>query len=191
MEKNTRKDLIDSAFDEIYSKGYQGASLTTILKNAKVHKGSMYHFFENKKDMALVCIKEKIYEKFVQRYSSILALQSGYLEAFINGIKDTTQRDFKKGCPIANVVQEMSNIDEDFKVLMEEIYQTFRKNIKDILDIAIEKNEMKECDTTKLALYIASTIEGAILSAKASGNVQDYVDVVDILSSYILSFKKA
>jgi TetR/AcrR family transcriptional regulator, transcriptional repressor for nem operon len=191
MENNTRKNLIDSAFSEIYSNGYQGASLTTILKNAKVHKGSMYHFFENKKDMALVCIKEKIYERFVQRYSLILALESGYLEAFINGLKDTSQRDFNKGCPIANVVQEMSNIDDDFKVLMEEIYQSFRKNIKDILDISIQKNEMKECDTRKLALYIASTIEGAILSAKASGNVQDYVDVVDILSSYIISFKKA
>ena len=190
MENNTRKNLIDSAFSEIYSNGYQGASLTTILKNAKVHKGSMYHFFENKKDMALVCIKEKIYERFVQRYSLILALESGYLEAFIAGIKDTSQRDFNKGCPIANIVQEMSNIDEDFKVLMEEIYQTFRKNIKDILDISIQKNEMKECDTTKLALYIASTLEGAILSAKATGNIQDYVDVVDILSSYILSFKK-
>lgn len=191
MEKNTRKNLIDSAFDEIYQKGYQGASLTTILKNAKVHKGSMYHFFENKKEMALVCIKEKIYERFVQRYSSIIALESGYLEAFIKSIKDTTNRDFNKGCPIANIVQEMSNIDEDFKVLMEEIYQTFRKNIKDILDLAIKKDEMKECDTTKLALYIASTIEGAILSAKATGNIQDYIDVIDILSSYILSFKKA
>ncbi len=190
MEKNTRKNLIDSTFDEIYSKGYQGASLTTILKNAKVHKGSMYHFFENKKEMALVSIKEKIYERFVQRYSSIIALESGYLEAFIKSIKDTTNRDFNKGCPIANIVQEMSNIDEDFKVLMEEIYQTFRKNIKDILYLAIKKDEMKECDTTKLALYIASTIEGAILSAKATGNIQDYLDVIDILSSYILSFKK-
>ncbi|MFA7091363.1 MAG: TetR/AcrR family transcriptional regulator [Arcobacteraceae bacterium] len=191
MENNTRKNLIDSAFDEIYSKGYQGASLTTILKNAKVHKGSMYHFFENKKDMALVCIKEKIYERFVQRYSLILALESGYLEAFIDGLKDTSQRDFNKGCPIANIVQEMSNIDEDFKVLMEEIYQSFRKNIKDILDISIQKNEMIKCDTTKLALYIASTLEGAILSAKATGNIQDYIDVVDILSSYIMSFKKS
>lgn len=191
MENNTRKNLIDSAFSEIYSNGYQGASLTTILKNANVHKGSMYHFFENKKDMALVCIKEKIYERFVQRYSLILALESGYLEAFVAGIKDTSQRDFNKGCPIANIVQEMSNIDEDFKVLMEEIYQSFRKNIKDILDISIQKNEMKECDTRKLALYIASTLEGAILSAKATGNIQDYVDVVDILSSYIMSFKKS
>jgi TetR/AcrR family transcriptional repressor of nem operon len=191
MENNTRKNLIDSAFSEIYSNGYQGASLTTILKNAKVHKGSMYHFFENKKDMALVCIKEKIYERFVQRYSLILALESGYLEAFINGLKDTSQRDFNKGCPIANIVQEMSNIDEDFKVLMEEIYQSFRKNIKDILDISIQKNEMQQCDTRKLALYIASTIEGAILSAKATQNIQDYVDVIDILSSYIMSFKKS
>jgi TetR/AcrR family transcriptional regulator, transcriptional repressor for nem operon len=190
MENNTRKNLIDSAFSEIYSNGYQGASLTTILKNAKVHKGSMYHFFENKKDMALVCIKEKIYERFVQRYSLILALESGYLEAFISGIKDTSQRDLNKGCPIANIVQEMSNIDEDFKVLMEEIYQSFRKNIKDILDIAIEKNEMKECDTRKLALYIASVLEGAVLSAKATQNIQDYTDVIDILSSYIMSFKK-
>ena len=191
MEKNTRKNLIDSAFDEIYQKGYQGASLTTILKNAKVHKGSMYHFFENKKEMALVSIKEKIYERFVQRYSSIIALESGYLEAFIKSIKDTTNRDFNKGCPIANIVQEMSNIDEDFKVLMEEIYQTFRKNIKDILDLAIKKDEMQKCDTTKLALYIASTLEGAILSAKASGNIQDYLDVIDILSSYLLTFKKS
>ena len=191
MENNTRKNLIDSAFSEIYSNGYQGASLTTILKNAKVHKGSMYHFFENKKEMALVCIKEKIYERFVQRYSLILALESGYLEAFINGLKDTSQRDFNKGCPIANIVQEMSNIDEDFKVLMEEIYQSLRKNIKDILDISIQKNEMKECDTRKLALYIASTLEGAILSAKATQNIQDYTDVIDILSSYIMSFKKS
>ena len=191
MENNTRKNLIDSAFSEIYSNGYQGASLTTILKNAKVHKGSMYHFFENKKDMALVCIKEKIYERFVQRYSLILALESGYLEAFINGLKDTSQRDFNKGCPIANIVQEMSNIDEDFKVLMEEIYQSFRKNIKDILDISIQKNEMQQCDTRQLALYIASTIDGGILSAEATQNIQDYVDVIDILSSYIMSFKKS
>jgi TetR/AcrR family transcriptional repressor of nem operon len=50
---------------------------------------------------------------------------------------------------------------------------------------------MKECDTRKLALYIASTIEGAILSAKATQNIQDYTDVIDILSSYIMSFKKS
>ncbi|RBQ31847.1 TetR family transcriptional regulator [Arcobacter sp. FW59] len=191
MEKNTRKDLINCTFDEIYTKGYQGASLTDILKNAKVHKGSMYHFFENKKDMAIASIKEKIYEKFVQRYFVILELEKDYLEAFIKSLKDTSSRDFEKGCPIANIIQEMSNIDDDFKVLMKEIYEALKNNIKNILDKAVEKDEIKECDTKKLSLYIASTLEGAILSAKASGNVEDYLDVIDILSSYLLSFKKS
>ncbi|WP_026804350.1 TetR/AcrR family transcriptional regulator [Aliarcobacter lanthieri] len=191
MEKNTRQELINNTFDEIYTKGYQGASLTDILKNAKVHKGSMYHFFENKKEMAIASIKEKIYEKFVQRYSTILELEKDYLEAFIESLKDTSSRDFNKGCPIANIIQEMSNIDEDFKVLMKEIYEALKNNIKNILDKAVEKGEIKECDTKKLSLYITSTLEGAILSAKASGNIQDYLDVIDILSSYLLSLKNS
>lgn len=190
MENNTRKNLIDSTFKEVYEKGYQGASLTTILKNAKVHKGSMYHFFKSKKEMAIIALKEKIYSKFIERYATVLDLESNYLEAFIDGIRDISQRDFYNGCPVANVVQEMSNIDKDFKVVMEEIYLTFRNYIKAILDKAIEKGEMKECDTRKLALYIVSTLEGAILSAKASGNIQDYTDVIEILCSYILSFRK-
>lgn len=191
MEKITTKNrLIESAYNEIYENGYQGASLNTILKNANVHKGSMYHFFSTKKEMALCAIQEKIYTKFQERYESILTLDSGYLEALIEQLKDTSQRDFNKGCPIANIVQEMSNIDEEFKVIMEKIYYTFRKSIKNILDIAIEKEEMKECDTNKLALYIASTLEGAILSAKATQNLQDYSDVIDMLSIFILSFKK-
>lgn len=189
MERNTRDNLINSAFEEIFTNGYQGASLTTILKNAKVHKGSMYHFFANKKELALVSIKEKIYEKFDIRYNTILQLDSNYLEAFVASLKDITQRDFNLGCPIASVIQEMSNLDEDFKALMQQIYQSFRKNIKDILDKAIEKKEMKECDTSKLALYIVSTLEGAILSAKASGDVQDYVEVIEMLSTFILSYR--
>ena len=39
--ENTRDKLIYAAFDEIFSHGYQGASLADILAKAGVHKGSM------------------------------------------------------------------------------------------------------------------------------------------------------
>ena len=79
----------------------------------------------------------------------------------------------------------MSNIDEDFNVLMKSIYEVFRGNIKTILDKAIEAGELKPCDTRKLALFITSTLEGAILSAKATGVEQDYLDVVEELIVHI------
>jgi len=183
--ETTREKLINATFDEVFSHGYQGASLVDILAKAGVHKGSMYHFFANKKEMALASIEETILQKNADKYSYVETYTSGILEEFYTRLRDTSVRDFKRGCPIANIVQEMSNIDEDFNVLMKSIYGAFRARIKSVLDKAIELKEMKPCDTMKLALFITSTVEGAILAAKASGNAQDYVDVIEELIEHI------
>ncbi|MBE0496476.1 MAG: TetR/AcrR family transcriptional regulator [Campylobacterales bacterium] len=179
--ETTRDKLINATFDEVFSHGYQGASLSDILAKAGVHKGSMYHFFANKKEMALAAVEETILQRFNERYGYVATQEKGYLEAFYAKLRDTSTRDFKRGCPIANIVQEMSNIDADFNVLMRTIYETFRANVKTILDKALETGELAPCDTAKLALFITATLEGAILSAKASGEEQDYVDVVEML----------
>ncbi len=188
MKENTRQKLIDATFEEVFSHGYQGAALADILKNAGVHKGSMYHYFGSKKEMALVAIQEKVSARNLAKYSKILEQKSGYLDSLISSVKDISVRDFKRGCPIANIVQEMSNLDEDFNTVMKSIYEEFRKYIRDILEKAIEAKEMKRCDTKKIALYITSTLEGAILSAKASGNAQDYVDTVEILEEHLRQY---
>jgi len=82
----------------------------------------------------------------------------------------------------------MSNLDEDFNKTMKLIYEELRRYIKDILDKAIEVKEMRACDTKKLALFITAALEGAILSVKASGNPQEYVDSVEILEDYLRGF---
>ena len=53
---------------------------------------------------------------------------------------------------------------------------------------SIEAKEMNHCDTTKMALFITATPEGAILAAKASADVQDYVDTIEILEEYLKQF---
>ena len=183
--ETTREKLINITFDEIYSHGYQGSSLSDILAKAGVHKGSMYHFFSSKKEMALASINEKMLEKFNDRYTPIYNSKNGYLQEFFSVLQDETKRDLKRGCPIANIVQEMSNIDVDFNALMKSIYKRYRMNIKIILDKAIQNKELKNCNTEKLALFISSALEGAILAAKATGNEKDYTDVVDEIIEYI------
>ena len=189
MKETTRQKLIDATFDEVYSHGYQGAALADILKKAGVHKGSMYHFFSSKKEMALAAIEEKVAEKNLAKYGTILELQSGFLESLAQSLSNTAVRDFKRGCPIANIVQEMSNLDEDFDHMMKSIYRKFQDYIKRILDKAIAAKEMKECDTAKLALFITSTVEGAILAAKASGEAKDYEDTIEVMLEYIWQYK--
>ncbi len=188
MKETTRQKLIDATYEAVYTHGYQGAALADILAEAGVHKGSMYHFFANKKEMALAAVKEKIAERFGTRYRAIAKSDGPYLEQFFEGLRDLNARDFKRGCPVANIVQEMSNIDDDFNRLMKSIYTAFRLNVKRIFDRAVKAGELRPCDTAKLALFTTVTLEGAILAAKASGDTQDYIDAIEMLIGYIQDY---
>ena len=184
---DTRQKLIDITYDEIYEKGYQAASLSEILSKAQVHKGSMYYFFENKKEMAMSALKEKLSDRFTKRYATILQYESNILNELFKVLNDISLRDFKKGCPLANIVQEMSNLDVDFDAMSKGFYEDLKKCFKDILDKAILLKELKSCDTQKLALYITVVVEGAILATKATGNEKDYLDSIECLEEYIRS----
>lgn len=184
---DTRQKLIDITYDEIYEKGYQAASLSEILSKAQVHKGSMYYFFKNKKEMAMSALKEKLSERFIKRYATILQYESNILNELFKVLNDISLRDFKKGCPLANIVQEMSNLDVDFDAMSKGFYEDLKKCFKDILDKAILLKELKSCDTQKLALYITVVVEGAILATKATGNEKDYLDSIECLQEYIRS----
>lgn len=61
--RESREKLLDAAFMEVYKNGYHGASTASILKNAGVPKGSMYHFFNSKKDLVLTAVEERIFPK--------------------------------------------------------------------------------------------------------------------------------
>ena len=184
---DTRQKLIDITYDEIYEKGYQAASLSEILSKAQVHKGSMYYFFKNKKEMAMSALKEKMKDRFTKRYATILQYESNILNELFKVLNNISLRDFKKGCPLANIVQEMSNLDEDFDAMSKGFYEDFRGIIKDILDKAILLKELKSCDTQKLSMYITVVIEGGILASKATGNEKDYLDSIECLQEYIRS----
>ena len=184
---DTRQKLIDITYDEIYEKGYQAASLSEILSKAQVHKGSMYYFFKNKKEMAMSALKEKMKDRFTKRYATILQYESNILNELFKVLNDISLRDFKKGCPLANIVQEMSNLDVDFDAMSKGFYEDLKKCFKDILDKAILIKELKSCDTQKLALYITVVVEGAILATKATGNEKDYLDSIECLQEYIRS----
>jgi AcrR family transcriptional regulator len=48
LTRFTRDKLLKAAFEEIYRRGFQAASLDTILAKAGVTKGALYHHFPDK-----------------------------------------------------------------------------------------------------------------------------------------------
>lgn len=59
-EKNsqTRQKIIDCALQEFSEKSYGEASLNTVCSAGSLSKGIIYHYFKDKDELYLVCVKE-------------------------------------------------------------------------------------------------------------------------------------
>lgn len=164
-KKDTKDLLLEITFDEVYTYGYQGASVLKILEKAGLNKGSLYHYFKNKKELVLAAIDIKSEEIFGQKYKEVLEGGTPYLENFEKML--ITMYEFApRGCPLANLIQEMSNNDEEFDILLRNKYQALKNIIEEILKKAVENSELKTSNISDLSLFLLSGIEGAILSAK-------------------------
>jgi TetR/AcrR family transcriptional regulator, transcriptional repressor for nem operon len=166
-KKDTKDLLLEITFDEVYTYGYQGASVLKILEKAELNKGSLYHYFKNKKEMVLEAVEIKSREIFGQKYEAIVNGNAPYLENFEKMLIESYDLISQRGCPLANLIQEMSNHDKEFEILLNKQYEGLRNIIENIIKKAIENNELSLEDTKELSLFILSTIEGNILTAKA------------------------
>ncbi|MBF7071714.1 TetR/AcrR family transcriptional regulator [Aliarcobacter butzleri] len=186
-KKDTKDLLLEITFDEVFTYGYQGASVLKILEKAGLNKGSLYHYFKNKKEMVLTAIDIKSKEIFGREFELIVNGELPYLENFEKMLIKSYDLISKRGCPLANLIQEMSNHDKDFEVLLKNKYDGLRNIIENIIKKAIENNELYATDTKDLSLFILSFIEGNILTAKAFKDKNIYEKNIKYLFNHLKS----
>ena len=179
MKKDTKELLIDSAFNSFYKNGYQGANISTILKEVGINKGSMYHFFKSKKELGLAVIKERIEKNLIKKYKKILEDNRPIESLFKTLISAPDTLIY--GCPLNKMSQEMVYIDEEFKKLLSKIYKEFEKLIEDILIKGIQKKEISHCQTLSTAQLIIATYEGALMIYHLNRDKKQYIEILSEL----------
>src|SRR4051812_49535842 len=115
----TRERLLQAAFEEIYRHGFQGASLETILEQAGVTKGALYHHFPDKASLGYAVVDEVVKGLLLERWG-VLEPPSGdpitALQRILRGrVANLTSREVELGCPLNNLAQEMSPLDQRFR----------------------------------------------------------------------------
>ena len=170
--QETRAEILFAAFNEIYKRGFQAASLSNILKNTGITKGALYHHFENKVVLGHAVldevIQETIYSTWIEPLNNtedpITALQN----IIINSGSVMTEDDISLGCPLNNLAQEMSPIDEGFRDRIADIYQEWQDAIATSLERAKEKGNVKHSvDSEEVALMFVASLQGCIGFAKS------------------------
>ncbi len=167
----TQGQLLSLAFCEIHRQGFQGASISNILESTKPTKGALYHHFPTKHALGLTVIDEIIaprLETLLFRPLRDSTTPVATLLEILAGVASFMgDEGIMLGCPLNNLMQEMSPLDEKFRHHLNTILETWQQIISTALQHGQENNIVKpdvDCDAT--ALFIVSAWEGCFSIAK-------------------------
>lgn len=168
----TRERLLDAAMQEIHLHGFQAASLSRILEDTGLTKGALYHHFPTKQALGYAVVEERlttfIHEIWIDPLSQYTDPVEG-IKAVIVDAKQVMGDEvlLHLGCPLNNLAQEMSSIDEGFRSRVHDVYMMWHRSIVEALSrgqgAGIVRGEM---DCNSVAMFIIATIEGTVGIAK-------------------------
>ena len=170
----TREKLLRAAFDEIYRRGFQAASLDTILAQAGVTKGALYYHFPTKAALGLAVVDEVVKGLLLERWLGVLQAQPGDPVTALQGTlrhrtANLTAGEIELGCPLNNLAQEMSPLDEQFRRSVDATFETWREGFAQVLARGqAEGTVRRDVDAKKVATFIVAAVEGSYGLAKTA-----------------------
>jgi AcrR family transcriptional regulator len=189
--EQTRQKILASAFHEIYRRGFQAASLDRILADAGVTKGALYHHFPDKASLGYAVVDEVIRGHLLARWlgplaevadDPLTALQS----AFMVRANEVQPHEVELGCPLNNLAQEMSPLDEEFRARIEAVFDAWRDGFAD----AIERGKAagtvrKDVDSRQVAAFLVAAAEGSFGVAKNARSLEMFRSNLEMLANYL------
>lgn len=167
----TKAELIRSGMELLTEKGYSSTGIDEILSRVGVPKGSFYHYFGSKDAFGAELIQQ--YGKFFNHKLDKFLLDDALsplerLDAFMrDAIAGMARYEFKRGCLVGNLGQEMGALPESYREQLHDIFKQWQKRVADCLEQAKSVGQIAaniNCHEASYIFWIGW--EGAVLRAK-------------------------
>lgn len=188
--ERTRARILEVAFKEVFRHGFQGASVNEIIAKTDLTKGAFFHHFETKQALGYALADETLREMVLERW--IRPLESyenplvGIPEVLKKVIDATPEESIPLGCPLNNLIQEMSSVDPVFRDKLRAVLELWIEGVERHLRKAKRNGYLKkEVDPRRLAEFIVMNHEGAFGMTKIMRDRQVFRSLHASLKSYL------
>jgi AcrR family transcriptional regulator len=171
--ERTRKRLLQAAFREIHRSGFQSAGIDTILAATNVTKGALYYHFDSKETLGYAVVEEIIAKITRDRWLRPMLSEGQPIDILIGVVRRIPARpkDVRAGCPLLNLAQEMSPLDEQFRKRLESIFLDWQEGVATLLRKGQSQGTVRrDLNPDQTASFLVAMVEGYATLAK---NAQD------------------
>jgi TetR/AcrR family transcriptional repressor of nem operon len=169
--ERTRKRLLQAAFQEVHRAGFRSADMDAILAAAGVTKGALYHHFGSKEALGYAIVDEVIASITHDKWLHPLQNSKNPIDTLVAIVQSTSVRpeDVERGCPLNNLAQEMSPIDEGFRKRTARVFKSWHDAIAVALREAQKRGFVRNgVNPHEAATFLIAMYEGYLSLAKNS-----------------------
>ena len=191
----TRRRILEAAFIEMYRNGFQGMRLDEVTAASELTKGALYHHFPNKQALGYAVVEEVIRPMMESIWVQPLQQATDPLQGLLDVIEHMPEAKpsemmIQYGCPLNNLAQEMSPLDEGFRQRLDQVFNIWHRVISDALLAARSKGIIRaDIDCEDTATFVMAALEGCIGIAKNAQSVDRLMACNRGLMQYLLSLK--
>lgn len=184
---DTKSRILEVAFQLFHEQGYHATGISTILREAGVNAGSLYHFFPSKEAL-LVGVLE--YALSAMSFAVMAPAEAatpdpvGRVFALLDWYRSNMNSwGCKMGCPIGNLALEVSDNDARVRSLIDANFRNWADHVSGWLhgDSAALPASVNR---RQLASFVLAVMEGGIMRARAAGNIKPFDDSIAQLRAY-------
>jgi len=171
--ERTRSRLLQAAYQEMYRSGYRSADLDAILAAAGVTKGALYYHFDDKEALGHAVVDEVIGGSVQQKWVQPLRTAKNPIDTLVRIVQSESlkKEDVQRGCPLLNMSQEMSGLDEGFRRRTAKLFKDWHDAIAQaLLDGQKRRVVRSDIDPNETATFLIAAYEGYVVLTK---NLQD------------------
>jgi TetR/AcrR family transcriptional repressor of nem operon len=173
---DARERLIESGRALMLERGYTAVGIAELCESASVNKGSFYHAFPSKQELALAVIDRfaaeaaAYFEEMVTGAGPPLLRIRRFFEAnFTHHRKRQQECGRVQGCLLGSLAQEMSSQDPVLRKRLGEVFDRQVGLFERVIAEAIGRGDLPRLDASRAARALTALHQGALLLAK-TGN---------------------
>jgi TetR/AcrR family transcriptional repressor of nem operon len=171
-----RERLIEEASRLFHERSYEGVGVQELCEAAEINKGSFYHFFKSKDELAAavidaywLAIREELLAPTLADDVAPLARIERFFEQLTRDQRaGRRELGITPGCPLANLAGELCNHEPKLRKKLARVFDGMRDALEATLRDAIAAGELpRGSDPARGAEALVALAEGACLLSAA------------------------
>lgn len=190
--RRTRERIVTAAAQVVSEKGALGASLDDVGARAAASRSQMYHYFDDKTDL-LRAVAETTNDAVLGAQEELFAglgTWAGLVRWTDALVMLQEERGGKGGCPIANLLGQLGERDDDIRAVLADGFGRWEDRIQVGLTAMVAAGELRaDADPEWLAASTLASLQGGLILAQARRDARPLRFALDGALSLIATYR--